>query len=942
MFKLSSWFSVGALLATFFVASAHAESTGDVSIPFEKFQLSNGLTVVVHEDHKAPVVAVSVWYHVGSADEPTHKTGFAHLYEHLMFEGSENHKESYFRPFEQVGATDMNGTTANDRTNYYETVPTTALDMALWMESDRMGHLLNAIGKAELDKQRGVVQNEKRQDENQPYGRVDENIQANAFPVNHPYHHDTIGSMQDLNAASLADVKQWFKDYYGAANTTIVLAGDITPVLAKEKMQKYFGDIPAGPPVARQQPWIAARTTSTRGEMVDQVAQTRIVREWNTPPAGDAQQPLLNLAATVLGGGKTSRLYNRLVYQDKLADDVSVGISPLALASKFELEVDVKAGVDAKRVEQAVAEEWQRFLSEGPTQEEIDRARTRAQAGFVRSLEKVSGKSVILASGQVYRDDPAAYQTDLARLQAATPASVLAAAKQWISRGDYTLTITPGKVDPAKAESESAGLPAARDAPKAKLPAKREFSIVKSDLDRSSGVPTVTQFPDLTFPPLQRGKLKNGIEVVLAERHTIPVVHFDVLFDSGYAADQSRKLGTGSFTASMLDEGTTTLDSLAIARQRENLGAILVTGCNLDTCSASLNALKSQLDPSLQLFTDVLRNPAFRDADITRIRGQWLAGIAQEKTEPTGLALRALPPLLYGAGHAYAIPFTGSGTPESIQSLDADDLRAFTRDFLRPDNAKILVAGDTTLAEIVPKLDAAFGNWKASATPIPKKNLGLVALQEKPRVFLLDRPGSQQSLILAGSIAPSTKAANNLEIKTMNSAFGGVFTSRLNLNLRDAKHWSYGAGSFISDAIGQRPLMLYAPVQTDKTAESVSEILREAQDLIGPKPLTDIEILKVKNSDVRSLPGAFESTGAVLGSMKNIVIYGRPDDYVQTLKQRIEAQKDSDIVAAAKEIVRPQALTWVIVGDLSKIEKSVRALKLGDVKVIDADGKIVR
>lgn len=942
MFKPSSWLCAGALFAAFALVAAYAEPISDINIPFEKFQLSNGLTVVVHEDHKAPVVAVSVWYHVGSADEPRGKTGFAHLYEHLMFEGSENHRESYFRPFEQVGATDMNGTTSNDRTNYFETVPTTALDMALWMESDRMGHLLNAIGKAELDKQRGVVQNEKRQDENQPYGRVEEDVQRNAFPANHPYHHNPIGSMQDLNAASLADVKQWFRDYYGAANTTVVLAGDITPVLAKEKMQKYFGDIPAGPPVARQQIWIAARSSSTRGEMVDQVAQTRIVREWNVPPSGNAQQPLLNLAATVLGGGKTSRLYARLVYQDKIADDVRVSISAYALASKFELEVDVKNGVDAKLVEKAIAEEWQRFLAEGATQDELDRAKTRAHAGFVRGLEKVSGKAVILASGQVYRDDPAAYQTDLAYLQAATPASVLAASNQWIARGDYTLTISPGKFDRAKDKKEKVGLAAVKGAPKPQLPAKHEYSIVKSDLDRSTGVPIVTQFPDLTFPALQRGKLKNGIEVILAERHSVPVVQFDLLFDSGYAADQGRKLGTGNFTVSLLDEGTQTLDSLAIARKRESLGAILATGCSLDTCSASLSALKSQIDPSLQLFMDILRNPAFREQDIARIRGQWLAAIAQEKTEPSSLALRTLPPLLYGAGHAYAIPFTGSGTQESIQSLNADDLRAFARDYLRPDNAKILVAGDTTLAEIVPKLDAVFGDWKAPTSPVPKKNLTAVALPNKPRIYLLDRPGSQQSLILAGWVAPSTKAANNLEIKTMSSAFGGVFTSRLNMNLRDAKHWSYGAGSFLSDAIGQRPFMLYAPVQTDRTADSVSEILREAQELIDMKPLTDAEILKVKNSDVRSLPGAFESTAAVLGSMKNIVSYARPDDYVQTLKQRIENQKPADVAAAAREIVHPEALTWVIVGDLDKIEKSVRTLKLGEVKVIDADGKIIR
>ena len=334
---------------TLFAGAAQAANVGNkIDIPNTRFTLPNGLTVVVSEDHKAPIVAVSVWYHVGSGYEPEGKTGFAHLFEHLMFQGSEHHKGEYFQPFELVGATGMNGTTWLDRTNYFETVPTTALDMALWMESDRMGHLLGAIDQKTLDEQRGVVQNEKRQGENQPYGRVDERMLVQTFPANHPYHHDTIGSMDDLNAASLEDVKTWFRTYYGAANTTVVLSGDIDPATAKAKVLKYFGDIPAGPPVAHQVEWVAPRTTSTRDQMDDRVAQTRIYREWNVPARGERDLALLDLAADVLGGGKTSRLYQRLVYQDKLVDDVSVGITPFELVSQFVLQADVKQGVDPK------------------------------------------------------------------------------------------------------------------------------------------------------------------------------------------------------------------------------------------------------------------------------------------------------------------------------------------------------------------------------------------------------------------------------------------------------------------------------------------------------------------------------------------------------------------------------------------------------------------
>ncbi len=439
-------------LAFGLLAALPAARAGDApDIPYTRFTLPNGLTVVVNEDHKAPVVAVSVWYHVGSSYEPEGKTGFAHLFEHLMFEGSENHKVEYFKPFERAGSTDQNGTTSLDRTNYFETVPTTALDMALWMESDRMGHLLGAIDQSQLDEQRGVVQNEKRQGENQPYGRVYTNMLAHSFPANHPYHHSTIGSMDDLNDASLETVKDWFRHYYGAANTVVVLAGDITPETAKKKMMEYFGDIPAGPPVPRPQPWIAARDKDTSGSMTDNVPQVGIFREWNVPEIGNKQVPLLDLATTVLGYGKTSRLYQRLVYQDKLADSVSVGINSSVLAGMVTMRVMVKKGKDPKKVEAAIADEWNKFLKNGPTADELERARTIYQSDVIRGLEKVggfSGKAVTLAQGQVYQDDPGAWKIYYKQVEQATPEAVKAAADQWLSRGAYTLTVVPGKIKP--------------------------------------------------------------------------------------------------------------------------------------------------------------------------------------------------------------------------------------------------------------------------------------------------------------------------------------------------------------------------------------------------------------------------------------------------------------------------------------------------------------
>jgi predicted Zn-dependent peptidase len=604
----------------------------------------------------------------------------------------------------------------------------------------------------------------------------------------------------------------------------------------------------------------------------------------------------------------------------------------------------VKKGVDPKKVEAAIADEWSKFLKDGPTADELARVKTTYQASTIRGLEQIggfSGKAVTLAEGQVYRDDPGAWKKDYDITMAATPSEVKAAADKWLSKGDYTLTIVPGKVDAADAAT-TAGRAAIPGRPADKLSPEGDYKVTASDVDRSKGVPVVDKFPDLTFPGLQHGKLANGIEVVLAERHSIPVVQVEALFDAGYAADQGRKLGTSSFTMGMLDEGTRDLDSVEIAKRKQRLGAEISTDCDLDTCNAWMSALDANLADSLALYADVVRNPAFRAADFARLRGQWLAGIAQEKTQPTALALRLLPPILYGKGNAYAMPFTGSGTEASIKALTVDDMRGFVHDYIRPDNMQILVAGDTTLAKIIPQLEKVFGDWQAPATPVPAKNLAKVDYPAKPGVYLVNRPGAQQSVIIAGLVSPSTKAPNHLEIGTMNGAFGGTFTSRLNMNLREDKHWAYGAFSFSPNAVGQRPFLMYAPVQTDKTAPSAGEVLKEARAVIGDKPLTDKEIRKIKDNDIRKMPGQYETAQSVLNAMEGIVKYDRPDDYVQTLKGRIEAQQDSAVEAAAREVIHPDKLTWVIVGDLSKIEQPVRALDLGEVHVIDADGNPVQ
>jgi len=902
------------LAATVIAPAAGAEAL----IPYEKFKLDNGLTVIVHTDRKAPVVAVNLWYHVGSKNEKDGKTGFAHLFEHLMFQGSEHYNDEFFKPFEQVGATGQNGTTGFDRTNYFQNVPTTALDLALWMESDRMGHLLGVITQERLDEQRGVVQNEKRQGENRPQGRVWETVMRASFPVGHPYHWLPIGSMEDLNAASLADVQEWFRTYYGAANAVLVLAGDIDVATAREKAQLYFGHIPAGPALTRPGTWIAARSEGKREVMFDQVSQTYLYHFWNTPPDGTEDADLLAIAGHILGGGKTSRLYERLVYRERLADSVSAGPSSFEIAGIFSMTAAVKAGVDQARAEAAMRDELQRFIAKGPTRDEMERARTSIRADFLKGLERIGGfggKADVLAACEVYEDDPGCYRRSLEVLRTATAEQVRAAAQRWLSQGDYTLEVQPF----AKYQNTAA-----------------------SAVDRKRGLPAVESFPALAFPDLQRHTLRNGMPVVVASRPGVPVARVSVLFDAGYAADQGRKPGIASFAMSLLDEGTQRLGALAIASRAESIGADLAAGSSLDTSYGAISALTENLDPSIALLADVLRNPAFPADEIERVRKEWLASIAREKTSPDAIASRLLPPLIYGPGHPYAIPFTGSGTEASIAALTRDDLVAFHRDWIRPDNATLIVVGDTTPADVLPMLEKHFGDWQAPAVAKPAKPLPEAAAVTAPRVFLVDKPGAIQSNILVGLAAPSTGAPNRLEMDTMNAVLAGTFTSRVNMNLREDKHWSYGARSSLADARGQRPWLLSAPVQTDKTVESMREIQREVQEFIGPRPATPDEVAKIRNRDVRALSGRYETNAAVASAIAEMITFGRPDDYVRTLKERIEAQTDEGVRAAAREALDPARLTWVVIGDLAKIEQPIRDLKLGTVQVLDADGNPVR
>jgi zinc protease len=902
-----------ATLVFFSQISAMAQAR-EIDIPYQKFVLDNGLTVIIHEDHKAPIVAVNIWYHVGSKNEKPGKTGFAHLFEHLMFNGSENYNDDYFKPLEKVGATDMNGTTSEDRTNYFENVPVSAFDLALWMESDRMGHLIGAIDTAKLNEQRGVVQNEKRQYENEPYAVVDELIAKNCFPAGHPYSWTVIGSMEDLDAASLNDVHEWFKTYYGAANAVISIAGDVDTKAALEKVKQYFGDVPSGPPVAKHQAFVAKRTGTIRQTVEDRVPQARIYKVWNVAPWGTTCADYLDLVSDVLASGKTSRLYKRLVYEDQIATDVAAYIDKREIAGLFYIQATAKPGEDLKKVEKALDEELKKFLETGPTEAELKRVKTQFLSNFVRGIERIGGfggKSDILATNEVFGGSPDYYKTTLKHVNEATAQNLLDTAKRWLSDGVYILEVHP-------------------------FP---QYQSAASTVDRSK-LPEIGAAPEVKFPKLQRATLSNGLKIILAERHAVPVVNFNLLIDAGYAADQFGLPGTASLAMNMLDEGTKTRDALQISEELALLGASLGSGSNLDVSTVYLSALKDNLDASLNIFADVILNPSFPDKEFTRLQKQQLARIKQEKSSPFQMALRVFPHYLYGEGHAYGNSFTGSGTEESVTKLTTKDLVKFHQDWFKPNNATLIVVGDVKLSEITPRLEKLFANWKPGS--VQKKNIRTVEQQPKASVYLIDKPGAPQSVILAGHIAPPKADPDDIAMNMMNTILGGSFTSRINMNLREDKHWSYGAGSVIVGAKGQRMFIAYTAIQGDKTKESVAEIKKELTDILGARPATQEELDKVLQNEILGLPGSWETIGAVGGSISEIVMYGLSDNYYETYPDKIRNLKLTDISKAAKKLLRPEQVVWVVVGDRAKVEPTLKELGFGEVKLIDTDGKPVK
>ena len=892
-----------------------ADLIARVDIPWSRFQLDNGLTVLVHEDRKVPVVAVSIWYNVGSKDEPAGSTGFAHLFEHLMFGGSENSPVSHIQTMSTAGATSLNGTTWFDRTNYFQTVPTPALEQTLFLESDRMGYLLGQVGQDVLDLQRGVVQNEKRQRDNQPYGLSSYAQQEALFPEGHPYRHSTIGSMADLDAASLETVRNWFRDNYGPNNAVLVLSGDIDEATARTLVERYFGSIPRGPENVPAEAGIPTLPAPVEEVLHDRVAQTRISRAWVVPGLNDPDAVPLSVGAAILGGLASSRLDNALVRGDQTASSVSAGAQPFHRLGFFTYSANVKPGADADAVAQRMDAVLAELMANGPTQDEIDRVVTRYAAATIQGLEQVNGKASALAEGQLYSGDPDFYKKQLQAFATVTPAQVQAAMQRWLSRPVYSQIVEPGE---REAYVEAAATPSGATP----VPAVEIQRVARDPM------PVIGEVSNIDFPDVERATLSNGVPVVYARSQTVPVTRVALDFDAGYAADAADSLGVHSMMLNLMEEGTTTRDSTALAEAEERLGASINLGASMDRTSASLTTVTTNLDPSLTLLSDVVRNPAFAPSEVERLRAQRLAALANEKTQPGALAARALPPLIYGEDSPYGRPFSGTGTEATITALTRDDLVAEHAEWVRPDNAKLFVVSDLPLNELMPRLEAAFGDWTAPSAPKGEKTFGAELPVTTARIVLIDRPQSPQSLIYGGAVLPLSGTDDLLTLNAANSVLGTDFLSRINADLRETKGWSYGVRGVVNTMQGRVPYIVNAPVQANRTGESIAALIAQYERFLGAEGVTPVELERTINGDTRGLAGSYETSGQILGALRSNDLYQRPDDYQETLASRTRALNAAQLDAAARAAIDPDRFVWVVVGDASVVQPQLEALGL--------------
>lgn len=877
----------------------------------EHFTLPNGLTVLVHEDHRAPVVALSVVYHVGSKDEQPGQNGLAHLVEHLMFYGTEHAPQGWFQLAAERGFTDIVGLTHNDVSRFGETVPRAALEAALWLESDRMGWLASALTQEKLDAQRRVVENEIRQNYNQPYGTVMERMARNVYPVGHPYHWEVVGDTLQLRTLTLEDVRSWLRTWYGPNNAVLVLAGAVDLATARELVTRYFGEIPPGPPIQRQHRWPAPMEGEHRDRMDSRVPNPRLYRVWNVPGLGTPEYDDVRLLADVLGHGPSSRLHSRLVRELGVATAAVAWINPRELGSSLTVEATLPAGGDSllPRVDSLIQQEVARLLAEGPTREEIARAITGPRNWLLRATEAAGGyggRADQIGWSYVFGGRPDYFTVQQRRWARATPGQLMRAGREWLGRGSYVLEVRPAP----------------------------ELAATDARADRTR-IPPVSGTAGLGFPRLQRDSLPGGLRLVLAPRPGATMAAATLIIGGGLTAEDSSTSGTGAFLLELLTSASAGRGVTETADLAGNLGATLSGRVRSDGYLLGVTAPRVHFARALELLADGLLRPDLSAGLVEQKRVVMGSNLQQELATPRLRARRALTSLLYPAGHPYAQSWSGTGRAEVIQAITPEALRRFHDRWFRPNNATLVVAGDLTMDELRGLAEHTFSAW--AAAPVPP--LAVPPVPDPPanagRIFLVDNPGAVQTEIAFGFLVPPTADTSEVALEMLARLFAIGANSRLSLNLREEKNWSYGTGVFRPDALGTRPFIAYAAVQADRTAEAMQEIVRELRGLTGERPITEAELAAVRNHFTLGGPGRLQTTEAVGDAAARAVLFGLPQSHFDAYVAAVSSKSPNDLTNAAMRATAA-APVWVVLGDRARIEAPLRALGGAQVEVLPA------
>jgi len=878
-----------------------------VSIAFEKYLLPNGLQVILHEDHSLPMVGVNVWYHVGSKNEEPGRTGFAHLFEHVMFEGSKNHNKNFFEPLQKVGAI-INGSTTEDRTNYYENLPSSYLELALWLEADRMGFLLDALDQKRFDTQRDIVKNERRQRyENTPYGMAYLLLRPALYPEPHPYNWPVIGSMEDLSAASLDDVKEFFKTYYAPSNASLAIAGDIDREAVKKLVEKHFGDLPPGKAITRVGRMDAPRRGEVRIETSDKVQLPRLYLTYPSLPMFETDEAAMEVLAAVMGDGKSSRMYRTLVYEKQIARDVRVMNWQHEITGEFHIQATAAPGKTLEEVQAVIEDEIEKIKREPPTEREVQRSRNRILSNHVRALEHFGSRADQLNHYNIFSGDPNKLNTDLERYKAVTTEEISRAAAKYLGRDRVRLAVLPEK--PGKA--------------------------LESALDRSQ-MPAGAQ-PRAFVPPMpRREKLANGLNVLFVERHELPVVAMELILRAGSITDPEDRPGLAHMVAAILPEGTKSRTSQEIADEMEFLGSHLETASGREYASITAETLTEQWERALEIVADVTQNPTFPDNEIERIRKERLTDLRRIMDDPNAISQRASRAIIYGPRSLYGHPLTG--TIDSVSVMTKTELVSHFKAHYGPEDSTLIVVGDATRDQIMKAAEKLFGGWKRQSTKTTKE----AASAAKPptrgtTIYLADKPGAAQSIIRSGHLTIPRHDPDYFTMTFLNYVFGGHPTARLFMNLRQDKGYSYGYYSQVEWVTGPSVLFAGGSVQTAVTKESVVETIKEFLDLRENRPVSHEEFNATRDGMFRAFPSQFETLGQMVAQLSRIAQFGLPDDYYATLIPKLEAIKLEDMHRVAGKRIDPEHLAILVVGDAKVVEPRLRELGLPIVKV-DAEG----